>query len=137
MSFHRPIILNPTGEKSELQNGDLLPINTIATGTPDGTKFVRDDNTLVTPTMNLVEDELDFGVKPTRSKKFTITNGLLVGSEKIVVFPSGNIAGGRGIDDWEWDTVQFAAKSDVGSFTIYAYSNTRIGGRRKIYYSIN
>ncbi len=46
----------------------LVPMAELATGTPDGTKFVRDDGTLVTPAggsgtpASTVEDETSFGV---------------------------------------------------------------------------
>lgn len=38
-----------SGTMKELASGDKVPIANLATGTPDGTKFIRDDGTLVTP----------------------------------------------------------------------------------------
>jgi hypothetical protein len=48
MADKNPVVLN-NGEFEVLQAADKLPISAIATGTPDGTKFIRDDGTLATP----------------------------------------------------------------------------------------
>lgn len=40
---------NSSGQISQLQTGDIIPIANLATGTPDGTKFIRDDGTLQVP----------------------------------------------------------------------------------------
>ncbi len=87
--------------------------------------------------LTVTEVEIDFGTSARRSKRFTITDALAGPTSKILVFPSGNVATGRGQDDWEWDTIQFSAKSNTGNFTLFAYSNTRVGGKRKIFYTIN
>lgn len=83
------------------------------------------------------EIEIDFGTKPVTSKRFTITNASVTTLSKIQVLPSGNSATGRGSDDWEWDTITFAAKGNTGNFTLYAKASGRIGGKRKIFYTIN
>lgn len=49
MADRRPLV-NVGGDLKEMPSGDKVPIAAIATGTPDGTKFVRDDGTLVAPT---------------------------------------------------------------------------------------
>lgn len=85
----------------------------------------------------VVEVEINFGSLPIKSKKFTITDALASGTSKIIVNPSGNPATGRGSDDWLWDTINFAAKGNSGNFTLYATSNTRVMGKRKIFYTIN
>ena len=38
-----------SGKLQEIASGDIIPISKLATGTPDGTKFIRDDGTLATP----------------------------------------------------------------------------------------
>lgn len=48
MANRRPLVL-VGGVRKELPNGDTLSISALATGTPDGTKFVRDDGTLAVP----------------------------------------------------------------------------------------
>lgn len=35
------------GKIKEMVSTDVIPISNLATGTPDGTKFIRDDGTLV------------------------------------------------------------------------------------------
>lgn len=137
MVLVKPIVLNTNGTKKEIGSTEIIPIGNLAEGTPDGTKFIRDDNTLASISLPVFEIEIDFGLKPVRSKRFVISQSLLLPTNKIIVNPSGNVATGRGIDDWEWDTIQFAAKSLTNEWILYAYSNTRIGGKRKIYFTIN
>lgn len=84
----------------------------------------------------LTETEIDFGTAPVRSKKFTVFDGTVTGSSKIIVSPSGNVGTGRVGDDWEWDSVSLAAKAGTGSFTISAHASGRIRGNRKVYYSV-
>lgn len=102
----------------------------------DGTQTTLDSSTLGGSTA-LFQTELDFGNKPIKSKKFIVGAGGFTGSEKVLIHPCAIPASGRGQDDWEWDSVQFAAKSEIDQFVIYAFSNTKIGGRRTIFYSIN
>lgn len=45
MADRRPLVI-AAGQMKEMPSGDKVPISAIATGTPDGTKFVRDDGTL-------------------------------------------------------------------------------------------
>lgn len=84
-----------------------------------------------------VEVEIDFGSNPVSGKRFTITDALAFTTSKILVHPSGNPATGRGSDDWEWDSIQFAAKGNTGTFTLYAKASGKIRGKRKIFYTIN
>jgi hypothetical protein len=87
--------------------------------------------------VSVIETEIDFGNIPRKARKFIITSASVIPTNKIIVTPSGNVATGRGSDDWEWDSIDFAAKAGTGSFTIYANSSTRITGKRKIFYTIN
>lgn len=48
MTTRRPLVV-VVGRKQEIPAGDVVPIAVVATGTPDGTKLVRDDSTLVAP----------------------------------------------------------------------------------------
>ena len=124
----------------------VLTANTIyyvKTGSTFDMYITNDIGTLVAYPMNigssptLVEEEIDFGVKPITSKRFTITNASATSLSKIQVLQSGNTATGRGSDDWLWDTVTFAAKGNTGDFTLYAKASGRISGKRKILYTIN
>lgn len=193
MADKKPFV-NYSGKLKEIATGDKIPIANLATGTPDGTKFIRDDGTLAVPagggggsilneTINTdgftigegsvtntdltisgggvieiqggssntisfpfsgtaifgktVEVEIDFGSTPTTGKKFTITDALSSTTSLITVRPSGNPATSRGSDDWLWDSIEFAAKGNSGTFTLYAKASGRIIGKRKILYTIN
>lgn len=84
---------------------------------------------------SLTEIEVDFGTKPVRSKKFTITNASITGSSKIIVSPSGNVATGRVGDDWEWDSISASAKAGTGQFTLTCFASGKVAGKRKFYYT--
>lgn len=45
MADRKPLV-QVSGQYSEMPSGDKIPIASIASGTPDGTKFVRDDGVL-------------------------------------------------------------------------------------------
>ncbi len=110
-----------------------------ATGTPSG-KFLKDDLTWDTPAgggggLTLTEFEVDFGTKPVRSKKFTITAAGVSGSSKVIVSPSGNVATGRVGDDWEWDTISTSAKAGTGQFVLTCFASGKVAGKRKFYYT--
>lgn len=81
--------------------------------------------------------EIDFGNTPRTGKTFTITDPLVTPTSKIIVNPSGNPATGRGTDDWEWDSITFAARAETGSFKLYSSSSTRVKGTRNIFYAVN
>ena len=85
---------------------------------------------------SMSEVEIDFGTTPVQGKKFTIVDAAIAPTSKIIVSPSGNIGTGRVGDDWEWDSIAFAAKPGAGSFDLTAYASGRIVGNRKIFYSV-
>ena len=115
--------LTVDGGNIELQGGTSNTINFPFTGTAIFGKTV--------------EVEIDFGSTPVTDKKFTITDALASTTSFILVHPSGNIATGRGSDDWQWDSIQFSAKGNSGTFTLYAKASGKIKGKRKILYNIN
>jgi hypothetical protein len=82
------------------------------------------------------EVTINFGTKPTTSKSFVITDASVNSSQKIIVAPSGNPPSGRYSDDWEWDSINFAAKAGTGNFTVYASSNSPVEGTRNILYQV-
>lgn len=49
MADKKPLALY-SGKKKEMQATDKIPIANLATGTPTGSKFIRDDGTLAVPT---------------------------------------------------------------------------------------
>lgn len=81
------------------------------------------------------EVEIDFGSFPIRSKKFTIIDSSITSTSNVIVSSSGNVATGRVGDDYEWDSINFSAKPNTGTFTLTAYASGRIRGKRKILYS--
>jgi hypothetical protein len=85
--------------------------------------------------ISLTEVEVDFGSKPTKSKKFTIIDASITGSGKIIVSPSGNVATGRFGDDWEWDSISTSAKAGTGQFTLTCFASGKVAGKRKFYYT--
>lgn len=87
--------------------------------------------------LTVTEVEIDFGTTPISSKRFIITDAGVTNTSKILVNPSGGAAADRGLDDWEWDSIQFAAKAGTGEFTLYAKASGKIGGKRRIFYTIN
>lgn len=104
------------------------------------TNFLRADGTWAAPSgggggLTLTEIEVDFGTKPIRSKKFTITAAGVTGTSKIIVTPSGNVATGRVGDDWEWDSIATSAKAGSGQFTLTCFASGKVAGKRKFYYT--
>jgi len=85
---------------------------------------------------SLVETEIDFGTQPINNKTFTITNGVVINTNKIIVFPSPNNATGQIGNDWEVDSAIFSAKANTGNITLYVNAQFSISGKRKIYYQI-
>jgi hypothetical protein len=84
------------------------------------------------------ETEIDFGSgAPLYEKKFTITDAGVSPTSKVFVVQSGSVATSRVGDDAEWDSVDYAAKSGTGEFTLLAVATPGpIKGKRKIFYTI-
>jgi hypothetical protein len=139
MATKKPIV-DYGGKQSEILTTDTIPISNLGTGTPDGTKFLRDDGAFVTPagggTPTLTEVEIDFGTKPVNNKTFTITDAGVSNTNKIIVFSSPSNATGQLGNDWEVDSATFSAKANTGNITLYVNTQFSISGKRKIYYQI-
>ena len=102
--------------------------------------FLRADGTWSAPpsggTSTLIEVEVDFGTQPVNNKTFTIIDGSVVNTNKIIFTPSPNTATGQQGNDWEVDSATFSAKANIGSITLYVNSPFVISGKRKLYYQI-
>ena len=103
----------------------------------DGTKSIIDSSTLGGGgSATLIEAEIDFGTIPVNNKTFTITNGAITNTQKVVAFPSPNDATGQVGNDWEVDGAVFSAKANTGNITLYVNAPFSMNGKRKIYYQI-
>lgn len=101
----------------------------------DGTRSTLDSSTLG-GTPSLTEVEIDFGTKPVNNKIFTIVDGAVTNTNKVIVNPSPNNSTGQVGNDWEVDTATFSAAANAGSITLYVNTLFSISGKRKIYYQI-
>jgi hypothetical protein len=82
------------------------------------------------------ETEIDFGASPVWDKSFTIVDGTVSGTNKIIVVPSANPPTGRYADDWQWDSICLAAVSGTGQFTLYTNADGPVEGKRNILYQV-
>ena len=83
------------------------------------------------------EYEIDFGAKPVSDARFTVTDATVGAASKVAVVPSGKAATGRTADDWQADSIIFAALPAAGSFTLFAHCpGGPIVGPRKIQYQV-
>lgn len=85
---------------------------------------------------SITEVEIDLGSTPKKSFHLTVTDAAISPTSKVIVSASGNAATGRGLDDWEWDSADFAAKPAAGSMTLYARFTGHVSGKRKINYMV-
>lgn len=85
---------------------------------------------------SITEVEIDLGSTPKKSFHLTVTDAAISPTSKVIVSASGNAATGRGLDDWEWDSADFAAKPASGSMTLYARFTGHVSGKRKINYMV-
>lgn len=83
----------------------------------------------------LTETVVDFGTKPVWDASFTVLDGSVTPTNKIIVTP-GDVSSGRHADDWQWDSINFAAVAGTSQFTIYANCNGPVEGTRSIYYQV-
>ena len=81
--------------------------------------------------------EIDLGSVPRRDFRLTITDPAVTATSKVVVWPNGTPATGRGSDDWQWDGATLTAKAGAGQFTLYAKFDGRVVGKRNIFYQVN
>ena len=103
----------------------------------NGTKSTLDSSTLGGGgSATLKEVEIDFGTKPVNNKTFTITDGAIVVTNKIIVTPSPSDATGQVGNDWEVDGATFSAKANTGNITLYVNAPFSMNGKRKIHYQI-
>lgn len=88
-------------------------------------------------TVTLTQVEIDLGSIPRRDFKLTITDPSVTVSSKVVAWPSGVPATGRGSDDWQWDGATLSANPGTGQFTLFAKFDGRVRGKRNIIYQVS
>lgn len=86
---------------------------------------------------SITEVEIDLGSTPKKSFHLTVTDPAISPTSKVMVSASGTAATGRGLDDWEWDSADFAAKPAAGYMTLYARFTGHVSGKRKINYMVS
>lgn len=130
------LVNNSTG--GALASGDL-PAGSVMIVVHDGTNYRvigLAGGSAPPGTFTVSEAEIDFGTKPVTSKSFTVVDASIVASSKIMVVGSGNTATGRVGNDYEWDSVNYTAKGETGTFTLKAVCNSgHLIGKRKILYT--
>lgn len=85
----------------------------------------------------VTEAEIDFGTKPVFDALFSIVDGTVGATNKIVVSESGKPATGRVAGDAQWDSILMAANPATGSFSLFCRAQPGpVVGKRKIQYSV-
>ena len=83
------------------------------------------------------EIEVDFGTKPVFDALFTISDGAVSATSKIVISESGKPATGRVAGDAQFDSISAAANPGTGSFALYCMARPGpVVGKRKLQYSV-
>lgn len=83
------------------------------------------------------EIEVDFGTTPVADKLFSVSDGTVSSTSKVIIMESGKAATGRIAGDAEWDSITAAALPATGSFTIYALARPGpVVGKRKLHYTV-
>ena len=128
------------GQIGATPSGGYIPTSVLGSGTPTGTKFLKDNNTWAVPAgggggATLTETEVDFGYPPMKVKSFTITDASVTDSSKIMVSQSGGVPTGKGTGESELDSASFSAIAGTGQFTLIVTAlDGKIGGTVKAFY---
>lgn len=112
----------------------------LASGTPDGTKFVRDDGTLQSPgasSTNIKQTEVDFGTTPVSEASFVITDADVAPTSQLIGFVAYEAPTGKDLDELDMDTLDLKFAPGSGQATLYATCLTGyIAGNFKVNYLI-
>ena len=134
------------GILEEIHPGDKIPIANLATGTPDGTKFIRDDGTLATPpggggsSFALTQVEVDLGSVPRTSGSFSITSVGLTASKAVSIQQAVGPYTGKGTlaDETEMDMlIVTGVTTSTTNINCYWNSPTFVKGNFKFNYIIS
>jgi hypothetical protein len=105
--------------------GAILSTTPVAvpTGTPDGTKFLRDDEVWASPgasSTNIKQTEIDFGTTPVSEASFLITDVDVSAVSQLIGWLAYEAPTGKDLDELEMDTIDLKFAPGVGEFTLYA-----------------
>lgn len=139
---------NDGGVLTEMGATDVIPIANLATGTPTGTKFVRDDGTLAVPaggpggSATWTGLQVDTGSTSKRSGRFTITDATITALTPVAVLLAAGPYTGKGTlaDEAQmYPGITFAAVSAAGSALVYwsAPYGSAVKGYLKINYQVS
>lgn len=117
-----------------------VPVAQLATGTPDGTKFFRDDRTWVNPgasSTNIKQTEIDFGSSGIDTSEFVIMDTDVSSTSQLI----GNVAyeapTNKDLDELEFDQFDLKFAPGSGQFILRITSlNGCVADKFKINYLI-
>lgn len=85
----------------------------------------------------MTEVEVDFGSTPRFDAQFSIADGTVAPSSKVLIQESGKAATGRVTGDSQWDSIDVAALPAAGSFIAYCRADPGpVVGRRLLQYAV-
>lgn len=143
MALKKPIVINTDGTKSVIQAGDTIPIANLATGTPDGTKFIRDDGTLATAFGTILSGTTTFEFPPIHEDETvvnTITSGLITNAniKNITFIPLETNPSNNNLDDFVLNGLIFNIENIINnvSFDLRARAYNMTSGNYDVKYII-
>lgn len=130
-------LVKTQGNQASIGSLTLGSLATVTpTGTPDGTKFLRDDYSWQPVSGSASpwnEVEVDLGVIPIYSGTVDVAAASLTGTETLIVMASGNAPTGETADVWECDIIQWVAQAYAGGLHVrWAAWPGPVAGKRKI-----
>ena len=144
MSIKKPIV-DYGGKQGEILATDTIPVSNLGTGTPDGTKFLRDDGVFVTPagggggSVTLISGTalLNFG-NENNSALLTIANGSLTNASIKSFSAMPQETNETSIDDFSLNGVTFSITNIINntSFDIVGTAVNSASGNYTIKYLI-
>jgi len=121
------MIINPPAKSipsgyASLDSTTKVPVVELATGTPDGTKFLRDDRTWQSPgasSTNIKQTEVDFGVTPVADGTFTVVDADVSGTSQLLAQVAYEAPTGKDVDEIEMDDLQIRCQPGTGQFVMF------------------
>ena len=120
------------GSIVEMGATDVIPIANLATGTPDGTKFVRDDGTLASPgapSGGAGTTTLDFGASPgTAMASVDVTGlGTIGAGSRVQAWVVATATADHSADEHVAESLKIVAGNVVAGVGFTIYGEAMIG----------